>query len=72
MESARALDRHLRDQPNDIAAAFAAFEAERKPNGDAIADMALDNYVESEPRGRPGYLIRRELPWSSSASIASA
>ena len=62
MESARALDRHLRDQPNDIAAAFAAFEAERKPNGDAIADMALDNYVEMRARVvDPGYLIRREL-----------
>ena len=62
MESARALDRHLRDQPDDIAAAFAAFEAERKPNADAIADMALDNYVEMRAGVvDPGYLIRREL-----------
>jgi kynurenine 3-monooxygenase len=30
----------------DYVAAFAAFEAERKPNADAIADMALENYVE--------------------------
>jgi kynurenine 3-monooxygenase len=30
----------------DYAAAFAAFEAARKPNADAIADMALENYVE--------------------------
>ena len=30
----------------DYAAAFAAFEAERKPNANAIADMALENYVE--------------------------
>ena len=62
MESARALDRHLRDRPDDVAAAFAAFEAERKPNADAIADMALDNYVEMRAGVvDPGYLIRREL-----------
>ncbi len=46
MESVRALDRHLRRCPDDLSAAFAAFEAERKPNAEAIADMALDNYVE--------------------------
>ena len=62
MESARALDRHLRDRPDDIAAAFAAFEAERKPNADAIAGMALDNYVEMRASVvDPGYVIRREL-----------
>ena len=62
MESARALDRHLHDQPDDIAAAFAAFETERKPNADAIADMALDNYVEMRSGVvDPGYVIRREL-----------
>ena len=62
MESARALGRHLRDQPDDVAAAFAGFEAERKPNADAIAGMALDNYVEMRAGVvDPGYLIRREL-----------
>ena len=62
MESARALDRHLRHRPDDVAAAFAAFEAERKPNADAIADMALDNYVEMRAGVvDPGYVIRREL-----------
>lgn len=30
----------------DYAAAFNAFEAARKPNANAIADMALENYVE--------------------------
>ena len=62
MESARALDRHLRNRLDDVAAAFAAFEAERKPNADAIADMALDNYVEMRAGVvDPDYLIRREL-----------
>ena len=46
MESVRALDRHLRTRPDDPAAAFAAYEVERKPDAEAIADMALDNYVE--------------------------
>ena len=62
MESARALDRHLRERPDDVAAAFAAFEAERKPNADAIADMALDNYHEMRAGViDPDYLIRRKL-----------
>ena len=46
MESVRALDRHLRARPDDPAAAFAAYEVERKPDAEAIAEMALDNYVE--------------------------
>lgn len=62
MESARALARCLAEQPDDVAAAFRAFEAERKPSADAIADMALDNYVEM----RAGvideaYVKKREL-----------
>ena len=62
MESARALDRHLRQRPDDIAAAFAAFEAERKPNADAIAGMAVENYVEMRAGVvDPAYVIRREL-----------
>ena len=62
MESARALDRHLRARPDDAAAAFAAFEAERKPDADAIATMALDNYVEMRSGVvDPGYVLRRQL-----------
>jgi kynurenine 3-monooxygenase len=62
MESARALDGHLRARPDDVAAAFGAFEAERKPNADAIADMALDNYVEMRAGVvDPRYVLRREL-----------
>ncbi len=62
MESARALDRHLQATPHDVAGAFGRFEAERKPSTEAIADMALDNYIEM----RAGvvddnYLARRAL-----------
>lgn len=62
MESVRALDRHLRERPDDVAAAFSAFEAERKPDADAIADMALGNYVEMRSGVLdPDYLAKRNL-----------
>ncbi|MBL77827.1 MAG: kynurenine 3-monooxygenase [Acidimicrobiaceae bacterium] len=62
MESVRALDRHLRTRPDDPATAFAAYERERKPNADAIADMALDNYVEMRAGVvDPGHVARRRL-----------
>jgi kynurenine 3-monooxygenase len=44
-EDCVALARHL-DESADLAAAFAAFEAERLPNARAIQRMALDNYIE--------------------------
>lgn len=50
-------------QENDSAEqAFAAFEAERKPNAAAIQQMALENYLEMRDRvADPGYLLQREL-----------
>ncbi|HST28775.1 MAG TPA: NAD(P)/FAD-dependent oxidoreductase [Rudaea sp.] len=36
----------LQDAKNDFGAAFAEFQHRRKPNADAIAAMALENYVE--------------------------
>ena len=62
MESCRLLDRALRSSPDDVAAAFKAFEADRKPDAEAIADMALENYEEMRAGVvDPGYLLRREL-----------
>ena len=62
MESVRALDRHLRASPDDLAAAFSAYEVERKPDADAIAAMALDNYVEMRAGVvDPDYLAQRTL-----------
>ena len=62
MESCRLLDRELRRSPDDVAGAFARFEADRKPDADAIADMALDNYIEMRSDViDPSYLLRREL-----------
>ncbi len=46
----------------DTAAAFAAFETERRPNASAIQQMALDNYLEMRDRvADPSYLLQREL-----------
>ncbi len=54
---ARQLDAHA-----DMAAAFAAFEAERKPNALAIQQMALENYIEMRDRvDDPDFLLQREL-----------
>ncbi len=47
---------------SDRAAAFAAFQAERKPNAEAIQAMALENYVEMRDRvDDPDFLLQREL-----------
>ena len=46
----------------DRAAAFAEFERRRRPNAEAIAAMALENYVEMRDSvADPAFLLRREL-----------
>lgn len=61
MESVRILDRHMR-ATTDLAEAFARYEAERKPDADAIADMALDNYIEMRSSVvDPDYVAKRAL-----------
>jgi kynurenine 3-monooxygenase len=45
-EDAVELSDILHNAVNDTSAAFAEFERRRKPNADAIAAMALENYVE--------------------------
>lgn len=62
MESARLLHRHLSDKPDDLAGAFKDYEQERKPDADAIADMALQNYIEMRSGViDPDYLAKRTL-----------
>jgi len=62
LESVRLLDAHLRSSPDDWATAFARYAAERKPDADAIAKMALSNYVEMRSGVvDPNYLTKREL-----------
>ena len=60
-EDCVALARHLQEQ-DSLTAAFAAFEAERKPNAEAIQQMALENYLEMRDRvADPAFLLQREL-----------
>jgi len=61
MESCRVLDRCLRDH-GDVAMALSQFERERKPDTDAIADMAIDNYIEMRSSVIDDhYLLQREV-----------
>jgi len=60
-EDCVALAAHLQRDP-DTATAFAAFEAERKPNAAAIQQMALENYREMSDRvDDADFLLQREL-----------
>ena len=48
--------------PEETAAVFAEFERRRRPNAEAIASMALENYVEMRDSvADPAFLLRREL-----------
>ncbi|MEN1940571.1 NAD(P)/FAD-dependent oxidoreductase [Luteimonas sp. MJ246] len=50
------------DASPDLAAAYAAFEAERMPDAAAIQRMALDNYIEMRDLvDDPDFLLQREL-----------
>ncbi len=61
-EDCVALARKLEAADSDLASAFAAFEAERKPNAAAIQQMALENYLEMRDRvDDPDFLLQREL-----------
>jgi kynurenine 3-monooxygenase len=61
-EDAVELAELMADGIADPAAVFAEFERRRKPNADAIAAMALDNYIEMRDRvDDADYLLRRAL-----------
>ena len=60
-EDCVALDRLL-GAGHAPAQAFAAFERERKPNADAIAAMALENYIEMRDRvDDADFLLRKQV-----------
>ncbi|AWV88773.1 FAD-dependent oxidoreductase [Bradymonas sediminis] len=54
---------HNNAPPEDrLAAIFAQFSALRKPNADAIAEMALDNFVEMRAKvGDPNFLLQKKV-----------
>ncbi|MBB3228403.1 kynurenine 3-monooxygenase [Luteibacter sp. Sphag1AF] len=61
-EDAAELAPLLEAEPDDIAGVFAEFQRRRKPNADAIAAMALENYIEMRDSvADPHYLRKREL-----------
>jgi kynurenine 3-monooxygenase len=61
-EDCRALDLRLTEHGGDWARAFAAFDRMRKPDAEAIADMALENYVEMRDAVRdPRYHLQKAL-----------
>lgn len=60
-EDCIALANHLA-LDRDLAGAYAAFEAERKPNAAAIQQMALENYIEMRDKvDDAAFLLQREL-----------
>lgn len=60
-EDCTALARYL-EATDDLDAAFAAYEAERRPNAAAIQQMALENYLEMRDRvDDDDFLLQREL-----------
>lgn len=60
-EDASALADRL-DGMTDWASLFAAVDAERKPNADAIADMALENFVEMRATvADPKFQLKKEV-----------
>jgi kynurenine 3-monooxygenase len=61
-EDTVALANLLAAAPNDSADVFAEFQRMRQPNANAIAAMALENYIEMRDSvADPRYLARREL-----------
>lgn len=59
------LDRCLAEtKGQDLEDTFALFEQRRLPNANAIADMALENYIEMRASVRDPYFhIKKELAW---------
>ena len=61
-EDCSAFDRCLEDADRAWNEIFAEFESRRRPNTDAIADMALENYVEMRSTVRePKFQLKKDL-----------
>ncbi|MEO6967887.1 MAG: NAD(P)/FAD-dependent oxidoreductase [Rhodanobacteraceae bacterium] len=67
-EDAAELASLLDAQSDDVETTFAQFQRVRKPDADAIAAMALENYVEMRDGvADPHYLLKRELAFALGA-----
>ena len=61
-EDCSAFDQCLRDPDRPWNEVFAEFEKRRRPNTDAIADMALENYIEMRSTVRePKFQLKKDL-----------
>ena len=61
-EDCSAFDQCLENPDRPWSEVFAEFEKRRRPNADAIADMALENYVEMRATVRePKFQLKKEL-----------
>ncbi|MGH9315933.1 MAG: FAD-dependent oxidoreductase [Thermoanaerobaculia bacterium] len=61
-EDCSGIDRCLRDPDRPWNEVFAEFERRRRPNTDAIADMALENYIEMRSTVRePKFQLKKDL-----------
>lgn len=61
-EDCLALATCLREHKHDRVAALERFQLERKANADAIADMALANFIEMRDKvGQPAFLYRKKI-----------
>jgi kynurenine 3-monooxygenase len=70
-EDTVALARLLKPEGTELGPALSAFQAERKPNADAIAAMALDNYLEMRDRVRdPRFHLKKQLEWALEQRLA--
>jgi len=50
--------------PNDTARAFAAYQAERKPNTDLLADLSLKNFIELRDKSRSERFVIKDRVYS--------
>ncbi|MDH3690903.1 MAG: FAD-dependent monooxygenase, partial [Gammaproteobacteria bacterium] len=67
------LNQYIERYGTDWSRVFAEFENDRKPNAEAIADMALENYIEMRDSVRdPSFLLKKELAWKLEELYPSA
>ncbi len=61
LEDCTVLDRCLGDHPDDLGAAFAAYQRLRKPHTDVLDELSKQNFVELRDRLRsPFHLVRKK------------